>query len=181
VWLHLVVRDRGQRVVFESGALTAQGAIQGNNNDADGHGFEPHYTEIRSSDQVQIYEAIMGDPAGRPTTGLLAAVRYLKDNRLLPHGFDKRTASPEVAVHGGAAQDGDFLAGGDRLRISVAVGGAEPPFQIEAELLYQPIAHRWAANLRAYQAPEPQRFTRYFESMASASATTLARAAASWP
>jgi len=181
VWLHLVVRDRSRRVLFESGALTPQGAIQGNDNDADAQRFEPHHTEVRTGDQVQIYEAIMGDPAGVPTTGLLTAVRYLKDNRLLPHGFDKRTASPDVAVHGGAAEDLDFLAGGDCLRISVASAGAEGPFEIEAELLYQPISHRWAANLRAYQSPEPQRFVRYFESMASASATTLARAAASGP
>jgi len=181
VWLHLVVRDRSQRVVFESGALTAQGAIQGNDNDADAHRFEPHYTEIRASDQVQIYEAIMGDPAGRPTTGLLTAVRYLKDNRLLPQGFDKRTASPDIAVHSGAAEDLDFLAGGDRLRISVAVSGAEGPFEIGAELLYQPISYRWAANLRAYQAEEPQRFVRYFEAMAPASAALLASAARATP
>ena len=43
---------------------------------------------------MQIYESIMGTPAGAPTTGLLQATQYLKDNRLLPRGFDKRTAAP---------------------------------------------------------------------------------------
>ena len=35
----------------------------------------------------------MGTPAGAPTTGLLQATQYLKDNRLLPRGFDKPTAA----------------------------------------------------------------------------------------
>ena len=100
-WLHVTVRDRNGRPVFESGAITPTGLIQGNDNDADATKFEPHYTEIRQPDQVQIYESIMGDPAGAPTTGLLTAVRYLKDNRLLPRGFDKATADADIQVVGG--------------------------------------------------------------------------------
>ena len=44
------------------------------------------------------------------------ASRYLKDNRLLPHGFDKRTAEPDIAVHGAALDDPDFTGAGDRVR-----------------------------------------------------------------
>ena len=54
------------------------------------------------------------DPTGALTTGLLTAVRYVKDNRLLPRGFDKSTADKDVAVHGDAAADADFTGGGDR-------------------------------------------------------------------
>lgn len=178
VWLHIVVRDRSGRAVFESGALAPDGSIQGNDNDADPRRFEPHYREIRSPDQVQIYESVMGDAAGAPTTGLLSAMSYLKDNRLLPHGFDKRTAGKEIAVAGDAARDEDFTGGGDRLRLAIPVPRDGGPFEIVAELYYQPIAFRWAANLRGYQAFEPQRFVRYFEAMAHASATLLARAVA---
>ena len=71
---------------------TPKGQIAGNDNDADATRFEPHYNEIKAADQVQIYESIMVDQAGAVTTGLLTAVRYVKDNRLLPRGFDKRTA-----------------------------------------------------------------------------------------
>ena len=61
-------------VLFESGALRPDGAIVGNDNDADATRFEPHYDEIRSPDQVQIYESIMVDQRGRVTTGLLRAL-----------------------------------------------------------------------------------------------------------
>jgi hypothetical protein len=179
VWLHVVVRDRNNRIVFESGAVNAQGAIQGNDNDADAARFEPHYTAISSAGQVQIYESIMADVAGNPTTGLLHAVRYLKDNRLLPRGFDKKTADKDVAVQGGAFEDDDFLSGGDRVRYSITAGDAQGPFQIDAELWFQPISFRWASNLRQYDAEEPRRFTRYYDSMASSSAILLARATAS--
>jgi len=177
-WLHVVVRDRNNRTVFESGAIDARGSIQGNDNDADPARFEPHYNEIRSPGQVQIYEAVMADQAGSVTTGLLSAVRYVKDNRLLPRGFDKRTANQDVAVQGAALEDPDFTGGGDRVRYSVAVGDAPGPYQIEAELWYQPISYRWAANLRRYDTPETRRFTGYYDSLSAASAVMLVRASA---
>ena len=177
-WLHVTVRDRTGRPVFESGAITPTGLIQGNDNDADATKFEPHYTEIRQPDQVQIYESIMGDPAGAPTTGLLTAVRYLKDNRLLPRGFDKASADADIQVVGAAVQDADFVGGGDRVRYSIDVAGATGPFQVEVELRFQPIAYRWAQNLKPYDAPETKRFVTYYDSMASTASEVLARAAA---
>ena len=176
-WLHVVVRDANGRTVFESGALKPDGSVEGNDNDADASRFEPHYTEIRSADQVQIYESVIGDVNGGVTTGLLTGVRYLKDNRLLPRGFDKRTAEPDVAVQGGALDDDDFVGASDRVRYSVAVGDARGPFLVQAELLYQPIGYRWANNLKAYDtAAEPRRFTSYYDSMSESSTTVLARA-----
>jgi len=178
VWLHVTVRDRNGRAVFESGALNPNGSISGNDNDEDGTRFEPHYTEITRPDQVPIYETVMGDATGKLTTGLLTAVRFIKDNRLLPRGFDKRTADADVAVHGEAEADADFTAGGDTVRYSVGTGEAQGPFQIEAELWYQPIAYRWAMNLKAYDAMEPKRFVGYYEEAAPGSGVILVRASA---
>jgi hypothetical protein len=176
-WLHVTVRDRDRRVIFESGALNADGSIQGNDNDADPTRFEPHYTEIRAAGQVQIYEPILGDRNDAVTTGLLSAVRYLKDNRLLPHGFDKVTAEKDIAVQGAAAHDPDFTGGKDTVRYAVRVEGAQGPFQMEAELWYQPIGFRWANNLKQYdKAAEPRRFTGYYDAMGPATAVLLARA-----
>jgi hypothetical protein len=176
-WLHVVVRDAGGRPIFESGAVNPDGSVRGNDNDADASRFEPHYTEIRSSEEVQIYESIIGGVNGEVTTGLLTGVRYLKDNRLLPRGFDKRVAEADVAVVGAALEDPDFGAAFDRVRYAVPVGGAQGPFVVEAELLYQPIGFRWAENLKAYDnAVEPRRFTRYYAAMGASTTATLARA-----
>ena len=144
-WLHLTVRDRNGRPVFESGRIAPSGQIQGNDsdtdpsryephyseirldagpngqiqgndNDTDPSRYEPHYSEIRRADEVQIYESIMADGTGAVTTGLLKGLRFIKDNRLLPQGFDKATAAPDIAVIGPAAADADFTGGGDRVR-----------------------------------------------------------------
>lgn len=179
VWLHVTVRDRGGKAVFNSGALNPNGSIEGNDNDADPARFEPHYSEITRPDQVQIYETVMTGSNGAVTTGLLNAVRYVKDNRLLPHGFDKRTAAAEIAVHGDAENDADFGAGGHTVRYSVPTGGAEGPFTVEAELWYQPIAYRWAMNLKPYDSMEPKRFVGYYESTAASSGVMLAHVSAS--
>jgi hypothetical protein len=174
-WLHVTLRDQQRRVVFESGGVTETGSIRGNDNDVDPQRFEPHYTEIQRADQVQIYESILGDVRGAVTTGLLQATHFVKDNRLLPRGFDKTTATPDVAVIGAAADDGDFDGDGDRVRYRIDARGASAPFEIDVELLFQPIASRWADNLRAYAAPEPQRFVSFFDSMAPSSWVMLAR------
>ncbi len=70
-WLHLTVHDADGQLVFESGALGPEGSIVGNDNDADPATYEPHYMTIDRSDQVQVYETIMGDTEGDPTTTLL--------------------------------------------------------------------------------------------------------------
>jgi hypothetical protein len=86
------------------------------------------------------------------TTGLLTGVRFIKDNRLLPRGFDKATAEKDIAVVGAASQDPDFGAGGDRVRYSIDVAGGDEPLQIDVELRYQPIGFRWAKSLELYDA-----------------------------
>jgi hypothetical protein len=176
VWLHLTVWDGNSRVFFESGAVNAEGAVAGNDNDADPARFEPHYTEIHDAGQVQIYEAIMGTSDGKVTTGLLNAVRYLKDNRILPKGFDKMTAGADIATAGDAMADPDFIGGADHLRYLIDLGSSRGPFRVEAELCYQPIGYRWAMNLKNYDAEEPKRFMRYFGAAASSSMVVLARA-----
>jgi hypothetical protein len=175
VWLHVVVRDRSGATVFESGALTPAGRIVGNDNDDDRLRYEPHYREITQPGQVQIYESIMRDPYGAVTTGIVSGIGYLKDSRILPRGFDKMTANPDIAVIGDAARDPAFVGGSARTRYNIDVARAAGPFRIVAELWYQPIGFRWAQNLRLQPAPETDRFVRYYESMSDVSGTVLAR------
>ena len=173
-WIHMAAIDAEGRTVFESGRVSASGLIDGNDSDSDGHRFEPHYDEITRADQVQIYESVMGTPAGAPTTGLLQATQYLKDNRLLPRGFDKQTAAAEIAVFGGASADPDFTGEGDRVRYRVKAAGVA---SVVIELRYQPIGFRWAQNLAPYTAPEPQAFVRYYNAVAASSSVVVTRAA----
>jgi hypothetical protein len=174
-WLHVVVRDRAGATVFESGAFTPAGRIVGNDNDDDRLTFEPHYREITQPGQVQVYESIMRDVYGAVTTGIVSGLGYAKDNRILPRGFDKRTAARDIAVVGDAANDPAFVAGSHRTRYDIDVTRAEGPFRIVAELWYQPIGFRWAQNLRLRPARETDRFVSYFESMANVSGIVLAR------
>ena len=127
---------------------------------------------------MQIYEDIMVGANNLVTTGLLTAVRFIKDNRLLPKGFNKGAVDQEIAPQGEAVTDANFTGGGDKIRYSVALGNSQGPYQVEAELWFQPISYRWANNLKSYNAMEPQRFTRYYDAMSSGSAVMLVRAAA---
>lgn len=179
VWLHVQVADENGATLFESGAPREDGSIVGNDNDMDGTKYEPHYDEVTSANQVQIYEPIILDFNDEVTTGLLYGVRYAKDNRLLPNGFDKTSATKDVAVNGAAYDDDDFIAGSDRVRYRLSLTNSVDTVNVTARLIYQPIAYRWAQNLREYDAFETNRFVGYYEENASESTTVLAEARSS--
>jgi len=175
-WLHVTVIAADGQVVFESGKLNPDGSIAGNANDTDPRRYSPHYTKITKADEVQIFEPILGDVDGHVTTGLLSAVQYLKDNRILPKGFDKNSAPAEIAVHGEASTDAGFIAGSSTTTYTINAGAAKGPFHIAAELVYQPIGFRWAHNLEPYKEAEPERFVDYYNQAAAHSALVLTHA-----
>jgi hypothetical protein len=146
-WIHVWVTDGSGQVIFESGSFDDDGAIIGNDNDADPALFEPHYALVEQPDQVQIYEAIMGDTENEVTTTLLRGAGYLKDNRLLPAGFDKDGQMADIAVYGEALDDDNFVGSGDQIRYRIHVGDSEGPYTVYAELCYQAIGYRWVQNL----------------------------------
>lgn len=172
-WLHVQVRDSSDKIVFESGALRNDGAIEGNDNDTDVQRFEAHHDVIHSNNEVQIYESVMVDHAGRVTTSLLSGLRYVKDNRLLPKGFDRQKATADVAVHG-VDNDSDFQDGGDRVQYDVNVGAVTGSLSVSVEMLFQPIGYRWAQNLRAYDAAETRSFVDWYDESAAQSASHIA-------
>lgn len=148
-WLHLKVTDKVGAVVFESGRPQSDGTIVGNSNDENGKVFEPHYDLITSPDQVQVYESIMQDTDDQVTYTLLRAAKYVKDNRLLPHGFDKATASADIGVYGEAGGDPDFTGGSDLVTYKVKVGGHAGPFTVRAVMYYRAVPPAFIADLRA--------------------------------
>jgi hypothetical protein len=163
VWIFLTVSDASGTVLFESGRPLADGSIIGNDADSDPASFEPHYDLISAEDQVQIYEPVMIDSDGQVTYTLLRAASYVKDNRLLPVGFNKGTASGDFAVQGEAVSDSNFLGGSDQVTYAVNVQGSAMPLTISAQLLYQPVSYSFATNLRQDQAALVQRFAGFYD------------------
>jgi hypothetical protein len=151
VVLHVTVKNEAGSVVFESGKINSDGSVVGVNADTNRRTFEPHYQLITKPDQVQVYESIMGDNQKKVTYTLLRGMTYLKDNRILPLGFNKATAPNDVKVVGAALRDRDFIGGSDKIiyRISGLTG---MKYTVEAELVHQPLAYSFANDL--FQEPD---------------------------
>jgi hypothetical protein len=164
-WLRFSVADAAGNVIFESGTVQADGAIVGNANDTDPAAHEPHYEVIDAADQVQIYEPILGNTDGGVTTTLLHAAAYLKDNRILPLGYDLASAPADVGVYGAATDDANFAPGGDQVQYFVDLGDAVGPYTVNVELLYQSIGFRWADNFREDDTPEAAQFLQFYDAM----------------
>ena len=158
--------DATGTVLFESGHTNSDGSIVGNENDIDATRYEPHYQVITEPDQVQIYETILTDSEGNVTTTLLYGAGYLKDNRLLPLGFDQGAAPDSIAAYGAAREDRDFGEGRDLIHYVIDITGGIGPFKLTVELNYQSIGYRWAQNLNeeahGQEAVEVDRFLEYY-------------------
>ena len=162
-WLHVVVTDENNNTIFESGKPTGDGRIEGNDaEDDDPTTWEPHYTVITLPEEVQIYEPIMRTFEGGVTYTLLRAYEYAKDNRLLPAGFNKATAGPDIAVHGVPSSDDNFQGGSDQIVYEIGIAGLTGNLHVTAELLYQTLSHPFVADLaKADPGPRPALVERF--------------------
>lgn len=159
-WLALRVLDSTGRVLFVSGAWDERGRIVG----ADGKPLAaerfggptyPHCDRVTSSSDVALYEAQMVDAEGTPTWLLLRGERFLKDDRLLPQGWERNGPHPAVTAPKGVEGDADFGAGGDVVHVRIDLP-AEPTtvLRVEAKLVHQVVGARWLAEWAAYDVPE---------------------------
>jgi hypothetical protein len=119
----------------------------GSDADADILAYEPHYDIITSPDQVQIYESVMQNTDGQVTNTLLRGAGYIKDNRLLPEGFNKELVIEDIAVYGLAAEDENFVGGSDQVQYLIDLEGASGPFVVIVELLYQSVSFSFMQDL----------------------------------
>lgn len=163
-WLHIVVKDGGGDIVFESGGYDENGRITGIP-----QGLQPHYNQITAESQVQIYESQLADVNGELTQTLLRASSYLKDNRIPPKGFT--TIAPryqDMAIIGGAMADPNFnLAHGvegtgvDSVRFIIKTNNESGPFQVTVEMLYQSIKPEFLDDLFQYDLSGVNQFESY--------------------
>jgi hypothetical protein len=167
VWIRVRVRS-GERMLFQSGGYDARGRIVGADGkplpfEAAGGPVAPHPELVTTPDQVPVYEAVMRAAGGEPVFLALQAAGYAKDTRLLPDGWapDHPDAAPTAPV--GVDDDGDFGAGGDTVLYQITVPDDVRAYVIDAELLYQPISARFAAELFTVDAPEVAAFRRMYE------------------
>jgi len=166
-WLRVKVTDGAGKVVFVSGEFDDRGQLVDEKgkplaSESRNGPFEPHRTAIRKPSDVQIWEAIMQDPSGKPTYQLLRGAEYIKDNRLLPRGWKPDGPDAIDTEPSGLGDDSDFVGGKDTLRVEITVP-ASGPLKVEIELLYQTLSPRYADELFQFRTPEVLTFGEYLE------------------
>ncbi len=167
VWLAITVRDPSDAIVFRSGGYNDNGQL------VDGVGtplasevvdgpHQPHFQEITQDTEVQIYESVMADVDAKPVYRLLQGTAFVKDNRLLPKGWNPGHPDAQQVAPVGVDGDADFTGGADVTRYRVHAPTAAGPYEVEVELCYQTLGSRFAAELFAIDAPEVRAFERMF-------------------
>lgn len=154
VYLEFQMLDEDGDVIFHSGKPQPGVPFEVYGNDLP---FEPHHDLITAEDQVQIYEMVMGDVNGNPTTVLERAATMLKDNRLVPLGFSTlHNAYDTTMIVGAAATDPNFNhiggiegTGTDEVRFHVPVTGIDGEITVIAKLHFQSVPPRWVEEMFA--------------------------------
>jgi hypothetical protein len=163
MWIHFIATDNDGNIVFESGNYNENGEIL---SEAD---FEHHHDTIFSSEEVQIYEAVMGNTQNQVTTILLEAAQYLKDNRLPPVGFKTGLSYDSlIAITGDAINDlnfnrnsdGEHGTGTDRVTYYFSFTGTD--LQYSAKVCYQSIKPGFANHIASSVTDESQLFTQMY-------------------
>lgn len=168
VFIHFAVYDgepeTGGNLLFSSGNTDSQGGIIGVDDTHQPLGYEPHYNLISREDQVQIYEGVMGNWEGEVTYTLLRASSFLKDNRILPPGWDDGFAPLEIFPRGEALADPDFIGGEDTITYRVRLREMRPGQElvVEAELKDQTLSHPMVHDLQALQEQDDSGVIRQF-------------------
>lgn len=145
-FLEFILHDATGDTIFHSGRWSREEGIHGR--DA---AWEPHWNEISTEDQVQIYELVLGDVAGGTTQVLERAAEVLKDNRLVPRGFStQHPAYDTVRVGPMASWDADFNrrdgfegSGTDRLVYRIPTISGATRVEATVRLHYQAVPARW--------------------------------------
>jgi hypothetical protein len=129
--------------------------------------YQPHHEVIDSESQVQVYETLVRNKKGELTTSFVRGCETAKDNRLLPRGWKKTGAGPELtgrfleATHPDAEtlKDPRYAdgSGTDEVmyRIALPAGVEASGLSVRATLYYQALPPYYLANLFGTAADGP--------------------------
>lgn len=149
VWIELIAKDGKGKTVFHSGKHTKHGRIVHHRKP------EPHYEEIRSEKETQIYESVRVNAKGNVTHSLLDSVGWKKDNRILPLGWADSHEDAKWSRPVGTDRDSDFKAGQDSVRYKLPKNAKD----VEVKLWYQSIPPSSIDNFRRHPTPAGKSFS----------------------
>ncbi len=160
-FVEFVVTDDNGNEMFRSGGVDANQRVIGE--DAT---FEPHHNIISQSNQVQIYEMVMGDVNGNKTNVLERAASMIKDNRLTPLGFSSQLGGlSDTTQIVGIGDDPDFNfennaegSGTDIIHFHLPIGNWLGNFHVSVRLLYQSAPPQYMDEMFAFDSPEINTF-----------------------
>lgn len=165
-YVQFVVTNQHSDTIFKSGILNANHGF-----DEENSTYEPHYNVIKSEDQVQIYELVMGDVSGNVTTILERAYEPLKDNRLVPQGFTMSYITYDTTkIAGMALSDNDFNfelfegSGTDVLHFHVPLNGETDSLRVTAKMYYQSVPKKWVEEMFNVSTPQIDTFAVMYNS-----------------
>lgn len=171
VWISVVVTDMDEDTLFSSGIVDENHEIIGIEAD-----YERHHNTINAENQIQIYEAVMGNPASEVTYTLLHGSTYLKDNRLPPSGFTSTGPHYEhTAVYGNALIDENFNhqneiegSGSDAVKYRIHIPENLGEVMIRVQLNYQSLAPRFVEDLQQVPTEEVETFLAMYQATSNA-------------
>lgn len=128
--------------------------------------YEIHHNSINSSEQVQIYELVMGDVNGDYTTVLERSAVQLKDNRIPPIGFTSSHFSYDTTeIVGNALNDIDFNktndvegSGMDKVHFNIPLNGNTNDIDVFVKVFYQTVSNKWLEDMFSYSSDKIENF-----------------------
>ena len=159
VFLEFILTSRSGDTLFHSGKWTQEDGVIGRDLT-----YEPHWNEISSEDQVQVYETVFGDVSGTPTQLLERASILLKDNRIPPRGFYSNHVAYDTVRFGPMAEldldfnhfremdgsGGDEGSATDRLVYKIADVSGSTSVEAQVRLHYLAVPARWVSGMFEY-------------------------------
>jgi hypothetical protein len=160
-WIELLAMTLEGDTIYHNGHMDADYHLQGRDS-----GMELHHDIIRSEDEVQVYEMVMGDVEGNITTVLERAMTPLKDNRIAPKGFSLSHYTIDTTLVAGRAlldenfnkQGGVEGSGSDEVKYAVKLNGYAGLLDLQVKVNYQSVPVRWLDEMFAESTDEIELF-----------------------